>query len=1261
VVNTVRLTDLAGNYSMSQPWLAQNPRVVELINTEGDSIAPTVSNFALRAVYDPQTHRPKIVIKGSALDAMSGLSGAYVRFTSPEGLTLDAPWMPITPLGAGRFAFEDYKALSTEFTPGIYRVGYLFVQDAAGNRTSLGSELLAQGQLQSYVRVYFPTSSGQTSVQGSSEADFVFGTDLAAETLEGGVGNDYLYAGAGDDVVDAGAGDDDIVGGDGAGNDTYIGGDGIDTVRYTSAITGITVDLVAGTASGNEIGNDSLSSIENILGGQAGDTLRGDAQANDLDGYTGDDLIEGRGGNDTLTGGTGNDTLYGGAGNDSLVGGDGGDTARFTGARANYAVTWSATTSTFIVTSAAEGTDTLREIETMSFSDGTFAATSFQISANPTPTLTTNTTWAAGSVVSLTGDVQIAPGAVLTVEPGVTINGNGYKIIAYGTLNLAGTKSAPIKLDKAAVGFGSTPTTPGDIQFNWVEMNAGSFLAPTGYGGFGRFDLVDSKFNGVGGFYIWYPTSPSSVTRSIFDSSEGLSIGTNQAGTISITNSVFANQTGGAAIEVWANYNNGITVTRNSFLSTDRVAIELPTGYSPASLIATNNYFGTDNTSTINAMILDRTDSLERASVVNYSPLLNQPDAATPTFKLGYTPVPLTTPSSAPTILLSNATWTAGSVVNITGEVQIAPGVVLTVEPGVTINGNGNKITAYGTLKLVGSQSAPVKLANAVVGFGSSSNTPGDIQFNWVEMNAGSFLSPTGYGGYGRFDLVDSKFTGVGGFYIWYPTSPSAVTRSIFYGSEGLSIGTNQAGTISVTNNVFANQTGGAAIEVWANYNNGITVSRNSFLSTDRVAIELPTGYSPASLIATNNYFGTDNTSTINAMILDRADSLERASVVSYSPSLNQPDPATPVFQRPNTAPVAANVTSSTNEDTALTASLPAATDGESDPVTYAKATNPSNGTATVTTGGSYTYTPTANYSGPDSFTYTVSDGQGGANTYTVNLTVNAVNDAPVVTGGSASTTEDTQATGTLSATDVDNANLSYSVVTQPANGNVTLGANGSYTYTPAANFNGADSFTFKANDGSADSNTATVSITVAAVNDTPVLATLLADQSVTLGSSVDFTFGASAFTDVDSASLAYTASRADGTALPAWLSFNAAARSFSGAPAFGDAGTVSVKVTASDGTLSASDEFTVTVATAPRAVSGVVQDGYVAGASIFVDLNGNGRPDAGEDTGLRTDSSGQRHQPGHHPRADTGEQPVLDDRPGPAEGDASVWHRRWN
>jgi Ca2+-binding RTX toxin-like protein len=130
------------------------------------------------------------------------------------------------------------------------------------------------------------------------------------DQLRGGKGNDKLQGGGGDDRVDAGEGNDEIVGGDGAGNDTYVGGVGIDTVRYTSAVTGITVDLTLGTASGIEIGSDTLSEIENIIGGQAGDNLKGNSQANNIDGYTGNDTINGYGGVDTLAGGQGNDSYY---------------------------------------------------------------------------------------------------------------------------------------------------------------------------------------------------------------------------------------------------------------------------------------------------------------------------------------------------------------------------------------------------------------------------------------------------------------------------------------------------------------------------------------------------------------------------------------------------------------------------------------------------------------------------------------------------------------------------------------------------------------------------------------------------------------------------------------------------------------------------------------------------------------------------------------------------------------------------------------
>ena len=237
-----------------------------------------------------------------------------------------------------------------------------------------------------------------------------------------------------------------------------------------------------------------------------------------------------------------------------------------------------------------------------------------------------NTTWAAGSVITLSADVQIAAGVTLTVEPGVTINGNGYQFLAFGSLEMGGTSSQPIKINNAHLGFGNNHVTPGYIALDHVEMLGGSFSKGSG---FGHFDLTHSSFNGVGGFYIWYPTSDSTITQNSFYKSAGLSIGLNGP-QLTIADNSFASQTTGFAIENWANYSNTLAVTGNSFLSTDLVALSLKDGYNSSRFSAENNYFGTTSISTINAMILDQNDSLTRASVIEVSPFLAQPSPNAP-------------------------------------------------------------------------------------------------------------------------------------------------------------------------------------------------------------------------------------------------------------------------------------------------------------------------------------------------------------------------------------------------------------------------------------------------------------------------------------------------------------------------------------------------------------------------------------------------------------------------------------------------------
>src|SRR5204863_350204 len=134
-------------------------------------------------------------------------------------------------------------------------------------------------------------------------------------------------------------------------------------------------------------------------------------------------------------------------------------------------------------------------------------------------------------------------------------------------------------------------------------------------------------------------------------------------------------------------------------------------------------------------------------------------------------------------------------------------------------------------------------------------------------------------------------------------------------------------------------------------------------------------------------------------------------------------------------------------------------------------------GALTLNPNGSFTFTPTLNFNGPATFTYKANDGTADSNTATVTLTVTPVNDAPVAATNSYSTNEDTALTITAPGvlgndTDVDGNPLTAVLVSgpSPAQGTLTLNANGSFTFTPALNFNGPTTFTYKANDGTADS-----------------------------------------------------------------------------------------------------------------------------------------------------------------------------------------------
>jgi VCBS repeat-containing protein len=208
-----------------------------------------------------------------------------------------------------------------------------------------------------------------------------------------------------------------------------------------------------------------------------------------------------------------------------------------------------------------------------------------------------------------------------------------------------------------------------------------------------------------------------------------------------------------------------------------------------------------------------------------------------------------------------------------------------------------------------------------------------------------------------------------------------------------------------------------------------------------------------------------------------------------------------------NDAPVASAAAIAIVEDGQGNGQL-VARDADGDPLTYALATPPANGTVVLLADGRYIYTPRPDVNGSDSFVITVDDGRGGVVQVVVPVTIAAANDAPTASADPAATTEDAAVTGRIIAADRDGDAVSYAIGTAPRHGSVTILADGTYRYVPGADVNGSDSFTVIVSDGNGGSTSITVPVTIAAVNDAPTIAaapvtgpaiTTAAEQPVTI------------------------------------------------------------------------------------------------------------------------------------------------------------------
>ncbi|KAA5599559.1 ExeM/NucH family extracellular endonuclease [Blastochloris sulfoviridis] len=219
-------------------------------------------------------------------------------------------------------AFANVVNLTADLVPDD---GQVATFAAEGTEQDAFAEYMAANYSDTPYDVADTDKANDTRIQNLDDrADTVL--QAAAETVKGDAGNNTLTGALGNDILWDGTGNDTLVGNDGndylvggAGADTLIGGAGIDTAVFSTAGSGVIVNLATGQGSGGDAAGDTYDSIEQVIGSAFGDTLIGDDGDNVFQAGAGDDTVNGGGGNDIIYAGAGADAQNGGAGTDRVI------------------------------------------------------------------------------------------------------------------------------------------------------------------------------------------------------------------------------------------------------------------------------------------------------------------------------------------------------------------------------------------------------------------------------------------------------------------------------------------------------------------------------------------------------------------------------------------------------------------------------------------------------------------------------------------------------------------------------------------------------------------------------------------------------------------------------------------------------------------------------------------------------------------------------------------------------------------------------
>jgi parallel beta-helix repeat protein len=604
-------------------------------------------------------------------------------------------------------------------------------------------------------------------------------------------------------------------------------------------------------------------------------------------------------------------------------------------------------------------------VSVLSISAVVFDVTEVSVDANPETSVGgifwENTTWTLdNSPYIITDTVQIPENVALTIESGVTVifEGAGDMFLVSGIIRAQGTAPRKIMFEGKGTSnfFNVVQSDNSSLYLEHCILRDGVKLWSIN-NGIAQVILRHSKLVNITNystFYHWRKVCY--IEYNIFIDTAGFTMynwfGKDSGATVYIRHNL-VKRNRDFFVRCSPNvYNQEVVVKYNSFMDVDGIVLALHSGLGDyVAVTATENYWGTTNTTVIDSLIYDKNDNITLPNFIEYMPILTEPHPDTP----------LNTYTEASGILASDTTWTqTNSPYVVTAPLLVNDSVTLTIEPGVVVYLNDTYLQVNGTLVARGTVAEPILVISNGTGLGDllSPGTP-VIKFSsgstsWNEQTGiGSIIENavinTTQGSYTIYvDNVSPKInnctvTNINGGYVIYLESGATIISncSITTGewSSGITIGSassniNNAqilgntirncglgigifcGSPLIEGNLIANNMGSKNSGLGGIRIDGYITSptiRNNTIAENSVGFNIRNSPSPtiennnifdnleyniyledsdSAINATYNWWGTTDISSINQTIRDFKNDFNLGTV-TFVPFLTEPNPET--------------------------------------------------------------------------------------------------------------------------------------------------------------------------------------------------------------------------------------------------------------------------------------------------------------------------------------------------------------------------------